>query len=445
MLATASRLFAVSLLLVSCTQPLAPVVAPAAVPALAPPKEQPAAPVVAAPTSTQPLHGRIVDLGGLKVLHVWGTPAERGYAHGFLLASEVSRVGIGEFTARFGPKPALLKLARDAVSRLIEYPEDVRQEIEGLYQGLLDSKADLNMPTLGRAFDLTDLLIANAFDVFGLMGCSGFTVWGEQVSGGGVLTARNFDWPYTGAHLLDGTILCVEHFANGRAVVSVTWPGYIATVTGISSEGVAAFLHVGTGKISRTPEPNSWPTAVAARRILEELLPADGEKAFAKAKKLLENTSPPAGYLTRVVLPIAPMGGSPAAVFETDRDESVQAEAAKDVSVVTNHFTTRKDGRPASKDSLERETKVRGGVDTCLHDGDHQVSVAEAWQVLESVQRGNARFGTLHSLVFRNDPWCFELRIGEKGEQGCVPAPISARRYVLRREQLFPKDVRKGK
>lgn len=203
---------------------------------------------------------------------------------------------------------------------------------------------------------------------------------------------------------------------------------------------------MGTGKISRTPEPNSWPTAVAARRILEELLPADGEKAFAKAKKLLENTSPPAGYLTRVVLPIAPMGGSPAAVFETDRDESVQAEAAKDVSVVTNHFTTRKDGRPASKDSLERETKVRGGVDTCLHDGDHQGRFGcrgvAGTRVCSAAMPAS---GTLHSLVFRNDPWCFELRIGEKGEQGCVPAPISARRYVLRREQLFPKDVRKGK
>jgi hypothetical protein len=406
--------------------------APAATPGTTP---------VVAPKPRQDPHGRVDLVGELKILHVWGTPAERGYAHGFLLASEVTRVGIGEFTARFAPKPALLKLARDAVARLIEYPEDVQQEIEGLYQGLLDSKVDLDMPKLGRSFDLTDLLVANALDVFGLMGCSGFTVWGDEVQGGGVLTARNFDWPFTGMHLLDGTIVCVEHFANGRAVASVTWPGYVATVTGVSSEGVAAFLHVGTGKISMTPEPSSWPTAVAARRILKELLPADGDKSFAKAKELLGNTSPPAGYLTRVVLPIVPVGGAPVAVFETDRDESVKAEPAKGVSVVTNHFASRKDGRPPSKDSIDREAKVRGGVDTCLHDGDHQVSVAEAWQVLESVQRGNARFGTLHSLVFRNAPWCFELRIGEKGEKGCVPAPVSTKRYVLTRDQLFPKDV----
>ena len=412
--------------------------------------QAPAAPAVPAPAApaaavTTDPHGRLDDVAGLKVLHVWGTPAERGHAHGVLLASEVARVGIAEFTARFAKKKPMLKLARDSVVRLIEYPEAVRQEIEGLYQGLLDSKVDLQMPELDRAFDLTDLLVANALDVFGLMGCSGFTVWGEQVQGGGVLTARNFDWPFTGPHMLDGTMLLVEHFADGRAVCSVTWPGYVATVTGISSEGVAAFLHVGSAKIVMTPEPGSWPMAVAARAILEELRPADGAAALAKAKELLGNTSPPAGYLTRVVLPIVPKDGNPAAVFETDTKECVLAQAQRGASVTTNHFETRKDGRPASEDSLERATKVRAVVEQCLAGGDQVVSSEEAWSVLESVQRGNARFGTLHALVFRYEPWCFELRLGEVGPKGCVPAPVSTKRWVLTKEQVFGKGAPGGK
>lgn len=396
-----------------------------------------------APAIATELHGRIEDLGGMKLLRVWGTPQERGYAHGVLLGKEVAAAAITEFTARFGPKDkqALLGLARDSVDRLIEYPDEVQQEIDGLFAGLVDSKADLAMPALGRAFDLTDLRIANALDVFGLMGCSGFAVWGEQADGGGVLTARNFDWPFTGPHLLDGTILLVEHLADGRAVCSVTWPGYVATVTGVSSDGVAVFLHVGSAKVSMTPEPGSWPTAIAARRILEEVRPADPAAAFAKAKELLGYTSPPAGFLTRVVLPNVPQDGSPAAVFETDTKQSVMADAPAGPSVVTNHFETRKDGRKASKDSLDRAVKVRAGVGDCLAAGDHKLSVGEAWTVLEGVQRGNQRFGTLHAIVFRHEPWCFELRLGTHDDKGCVPAPVSTRRFVLSREQVFGKDV----
>ena len=400
-----------------------------------------------APAAARELHGRLEDLGGIKLLRVWGTPQERGYAHGVLLAKEVATAAIAEFTARFGgeEEKKLLDMARGAVDRLIEYPADVQTEIEALFQGLVDSKVDLAMPALGRSFDLTDLRIANALDVFGLMGCSGFTVWGEQADGGGVLTARNFDWPFTGVHLLDGTILLVEHHADGRAVCSVTWPGYVATVTGVSSDGVAVFLHVGSAKVSMTPEPSSWPTAIAARRILEELRPADPAAAIAKAKDLLGYTSPPAGFLTRVVLPKAPKDGSPAAVFETDTKKCVLADAPAGPCVTTNHFATRKDGRPASKDSLNRATKVQKGVDGCLADGDRKVSAAEAWTVLEGVQRGGHGFGTLHSLVFRHEPWCFELRVGTFGEKGCVPATVSTRRYVLTREQVFAKDAPRAK
>ena len=123
------------------------------------------------------------------------------------------------------------------------------------------------MPALGRDFDQVDLLVANALDVFGLMGCSSFTVWGDQAVGGGVLTARNFDWPLTGEHMLDHTLLIVQEHDDGRSVASVAWPGYIGTVTGVSADGVAAFLHVGSARFAM-PQPSSWPAAVAARKVL---------------------------------------------------------------------------------------------------------------------------------------------------------------------------------
>lgn len=398
---------------------------------------------VTAPVATPvAVCGRVEQLGSLKLLRVWGSPDQRGYAHGYLMAAEVARVGIAEFTARFGSQPAMLELARRSVPRLIAMPDDVQAMLDGLYRGLLDSKVSLRMDKLDRDFDRTDLQIANALDVFGLMGCSGFTAWGDQVEGGGVLSARNFDWPFTGPHMVDGTILLLEHLPNGRAVCSVTWPGFVAVVTGISSEGLAAYLHVGTGKISMTPEPDSWPTAVAARAILATIPAGDAAAAFAQAQELLGHTSPPAGFITRLVLPTVPANGQPAAVFETDVKRCIQAEPFAGLCITTNHFAARTDGRPASADSRDREQQVRQQLEAALAQG--RVTPATAWQALRSVERGGRRFGTLHALVFRHEPWCFELAIATVDGKDCVPAPKVAGRHLLTREQLFPAEVPAG-
>jgi hypothetical protein len=390
-----------------------------------------------APAAAPAVHGRVETHAGLKVLRVWGTPRERGYAHGMLLAKEFAAVALPEFDARFARRPALLRQARDAVKRLIEYPDDVQQELEGLWQGLVDSKVDLAFADLDRTFDFTDLLVANALDVFGLMGCSSFTVWGDQVDGGGVLTARNFDWPVTGEHTQQHTIVVVHHFDAGRAVAAVTWPGYVGAVTGVGSDGVAAFLHVGFAKLRLLPEPSSWPTSIAARAILAH---GTGERdaVFANAKALLGNTSPPLGYLTHVVLPaVPPAGGSPVGVFETDGSSCVLADAPGR-AIVTNHFRTHPDRAAPRQDSKDRERDLDDGLGGCIELGDRRVSPAEAWELLAKVERGGGHaFGTLHSLVFRHEPWYFELRVATHGPDGIVAAPSSQRRHALTREQLF--------
>ncbi len=382
--------------------------------------------------------GRVEQHGDVLLLRVWGTPKQRGLAHGHLLAKEFAAVALPEFAARFARHLPLLEQARAAVGRLIEYPDDVQEELAGVWQGLLDQKVALRIDELDRDFDFTDFRIANALDVFGLMGCSSFTVWGDQALGGGVLTARNFDWPLTGEHMTAHTMLLVQHLPDGRAVASIGWPGYVGTVTGVSSDGVAAFLHVGTGKITYTPEPGSWPSAIAARAILASGVGDGGAGAFANAQKLLANTSPPAGFLTHVVLPVVPKDREPAAVFETDSRSCVPAAHRDGAFTLTNHFHTRADGRGASKDSKDREQRLQSGISGCFDAGDKQVSVEEAWQILGSVQRGGARaFGTLHALVFRHQPFCFELRIATPGKDGLVAAPASPRRLSLTHAQLF--------
>jgi hypothetical protein len=426
----------------------------AALPSL--PAQTPPPVVAAAPAATEAAtkptilrrvdHGRVEQHGDLVLVRTWGTPEQRGRAHGLLMANEVAAAIVQEFSARYGNNPKVLEYARRSLPRMIAFPEFVQQEIDGLWQGLVESKVELKVDGLGRAFDRTDLRIVNALDVLALLGCSGFTVWGDQVLGGGVLTARNFDWPLTGPHLLQHTVLVVQHDENGRASASVGWPGYVGTVTGVGSDGVAAFLHVGSASISVVPQPEAWPSAAALRSILHAgTHGGDAGKVFAFARQELENTSPPIGYLTHVVLPFVPADGAPLGVFETDVKSCVQGEVGKGPFVLTNHFRTRKDGRDAGSDSEKRERQLDTSLGKYLATGDKVTSVEETWDALHLVCRGGRSFGTLHSLVFRHEPWCFELRIAEPGEKGLVAAPVSTRRYALSRQQVFADGELLGK
>ena len=389
----------------------------------------------AAAASTAGLHGRLERPSGLRLLRLWGTPEERGYAHGRLLADDIVRSLRSEFTAQFSEAPQLLQQARAALPRLIEYPEDYGRELDALWRGVLAAGPELDMPAFGRAFDKVDLLVANAMDVFGLMGCSSFTVWGDQASGGGVLTARNFDWHVTGDHIVEQTLLIVQEHDDGRSVASFGWPGYIGTVSGVSADGVAAYLHVGSAR-QAMPQPSSWPAATAARKILESR--GRGEERVRQALTHVQYTSPPSGFLTHVVLPEEPESGPPAAVFEADARASVAGVSEPGPVIVTNHFCTRSDGRGASGDSLRRQRALQRGIRGCFELGDRQLDPDEAWRLLRNVEAGGgAYFGTLHSLVFRHEPWCFEAAVCELVDGKVVAAPSSSRRYRLTREQLF--------
>lgn len=404
--------------------------------AVAPSQE--AAPPKAAVVPLEQLSGRIERHGELVLLRTWGTAEERGYAHGRLLAREIVEVLRGELEARFARKRPMLVQARATLHRNIAWPEGVRAEIAALYRGLVDAGVDRAMPELERDIDEKDLLLANALDVYGLLGCSGFTLWGEQVEGGGVLTGRNFDWPFTGAHMVDRTMLLVQHLPDGGATASVTWPGYVAIVTGINKDGMTGFLHVGNAEIRFVPEPDSWASAIAVREILERARVAEGPACFDLARELLEETSPPIGYITRVTLPRVPEGGAPAAVFEADHDDVAVAPVSSG-AVVTNHFLGREAGRPAAKDSIDRHKRIVGAIERCLGADDRVVSVGEAWEALVAVQRGGGHaFGTLHSLVLRAEPWHFELRVGEFGPKGLVAAPSAGRVHLLGRDAVFP-------
>lgn len=379
-------------------------------------------------------HGRIEDHGGLRVLRLWGSPRQRGRAHGQLVGAEIVDLLRLEIRARFSKQPTRLAQARALLPLIVGYPRAYRVEILAMYAAIEEQGVDLSLPGYDRNFDEKDLLLVNAMDLIVQMGCSGFTLWGDQVVGGGVLTARNFDWPVTGTYLVENCLLIVQHPDDGAAFAAVAWPGYVGAVTGINEHGVAVFLHVGDAS-GGIPRPGSYPTATAAREILRQ---ADAESAFEIGRDMLAKTCPPRGFITRVVGPDAG-DDLPVRIFETDR-KGVTHRKGNALCVVTNHFLSR-DRENGRGDSKQRWTRIRAQLREDLTRQDRKVSVDEAWHALAIVDR-SGRHGTLHSLVFRHDPWVFELAIGTPSSAGSVlAAPSHGTRYRLSREAVFA-DIR---
>ncbi len=412
------------------------------------PREEPKGPVTvpsSAPSTAWKVlervqNGRVENHGGLRVVHLWGTPEQRGRAHAELLGDEIAKLIRREFDYRFGRAPLLLALVRGMLPRVVRYPDAMRAELAAMFETMQASGADLSMPTFKRDMDLRDLLVMNALDIFGTMGCSGFTIWGERVAGGGVLTCRNFDWPVSGNYLVDNCFLLVQHPHQGQSFATLTWPGYAMAVTGVNAAGVCVFLHVGNGRRTLTPRKGSLPTATAARLILEGAKVANG---FQLARKVLAQTSPPASYLTRVVLPTTPPGQpGPVRVFEADH-RSVTERSEERLCVVTNHFVEAGDPDEVGRDSGGRFQKLTNCLREYLGADDQQVSLGETWQALGRVEKSGRRFATLHSMVFRRQPWVFEVALGDVGAGSQIRgAPGGSRRYRLQREGVFPSQPR---
>jgi hypothetical protein len=379
-----------------------------------------------APLAAQAPAGRLETHDGLTIARVQGSPAERGEALGRLLGPRILRLATAELELRYARRPAQLERMRALVAGGIRLPADVGVQIDAMLAGMRGAGIRLELEEFGRDLDALDLRLLNSLDVVALLACSGFTATGPRVAGGGVLAARSFDWPQLGPHLLDEPLLVVEHPDGGVPFASVTWPGYLGTVTAINERGVALFVHVGNGRIDLRPRPGTVPTALAARAILA----AAPEQAFAVARAALARTAPPAGYITRVVLPD---GDAPELAFEIDADGCRERPGGA-LAITTNHFLGRDGARGVALDSRDRFDAIAD----CLRAADAGIDPTLAWRALAAAQRGDRHpFPTLHALVFRAEPWCCELRFAELRQQRLVAAPASSRRWRIPRDVLF--------
>ncbi|MBN2563973.1 MAG: hypothetical protein JXQ75_23910 [Phycisphaerae bacterium] len=365
------------------------------------------------------VNGSLTEIDGVRVLRVWGTPEERGFAHGYLLGQDMVRVLDGLLASgRLGGGPSGYEEKVLPVLGLMKIQPQFEAEMRGLLAGI-EAKAGgpVDVPCLGRSLRYEDVAAVNCTADFARMACSSFAAWGGLTEDGGTIGGRNMDWTVIPA--LQGTsIMLVEvPAADSGAIgwVSMTWPGYIVCTTGMNAEGVTVSMH-DVYNPAPSVKTGFTPRGFALREAIES---AHAKTAFDDVGRVLRKRVCAVGNNVAVTRPYA--SDTPAvAVFEYDgnlddgKGVTVRKPKAKkhkkekgkrskgqgsrqDFLMCTNHYRER--GEPTECDRYAGMNKrLRKAVK-----GKKPIDLEVAWEILKDVSfpRGQAQqVMTYHSVVF---------------------------------------------
>jgi hypothetical protein len=379
-------------------------------------------------TAAEPqVNGRIEHIDSIRVIRVFGTPQEMGFAHGYLLADDIVSFleDASQASGRNHPQAYAERLR--LVEKVTRIPPDTRAELQGIIDGIKARKGEL--PTLkasGNSVGLLDLIAANAGDLTRAFACSGFTVWGERAGTAGVITARNFDFVILSKHMLAPGLILVRAPAGKKAVATVAMPGYIGVITGLNEDGVCAFIHDGNGPHIAAPTAAYVPLALALKDFAEG---ANRENGFEQAETILRAIAPyPFSYMARIVRPRAPGEAAAERVFRLDADGLGVNEQRGENCITTNHYVGgpgEPRGDSAARFSIIAETTAG------------TVSPEVAWEALAAVAAHQPACTTLHSAVIYPELRRLEIAFAAIG-QSITPAPKN-RRASLSFDQLFSK------
>ena len=270
------------------------------------------------PTSDE-VTGRLSEIDGIPVLHVWGTPTEQGYAIGTLLASEI----VGLYDRLIGYHTWDLNAVRwnnevlSAAQHFTLAPKYL-EEFEGMLQGI-ESQAGgpVEIPSLGRHLQIEDLVAASYLYDDKRLGCTSFAAWGSMTANGQTLYGRNMDWPALPAFLQAPQIVIVRAPwpDSGRlATVSVFFPLIVGVNTAMNADGIVLCNNDAYNERDPVRQSGFFPAPYSNRTALET---ARAGTAYEDILRALRAEPSGVGRSLTVSIP-SDDGGARGFVFEAD-------------------------------------------------------------------------------------------------------------------------------
>lgn len=321
------------------------------------------------------VHGRLTITEGQRVLHVWGTPEEMGFAHGFLLRESI--VEVLDAYALSVVTPETLGAVGPLYGTVADVSDELRRESQGIVDGM-KAAGGAEVPGLGRALTANDLLVLNAMTDLLSIGCSSLSAWGEATQAdaalaGEAVIVRNLDWSESPALLRNQLLIAYSPSDPERQpLLSVAFAGYIGCLSCINEAGVTALFNMGYGEgAASLPEALGGfaPANLMLRDAVERRdVDDDGLSTAQDIEHAVRGKTHAGSYILHVLEPAklaAAAGRAPARVLEVEasgvhtRTPDAETKLGPSLLAATNHLRGKEGPQTCSRyDRIQRSVKA---------------------------------------------------------------------------------------
>ncbi|HPQ69014.1 MAG TPA: hypothetical protein PKW95_07780 [bacterium] len=221
------------------------------------------------------VNGMLYDDNGQRVLHVWGDNYEMGYAHGYFLGPEIMAMMTVYTFPPEGAGPWLYRWARWFITTHFYFEPELLDELQGMYDGMIDAGVDPYVEVLERDFDRDDLLTLFGLADLNSLFCAtviGFDSVTDDVPelNGALVVAHNTDYakeeedPWL-AGKSSIIIAYTPDDPNQMPFVSLSFAGSPGVVAGMNAAGIGVVINKGRYiipveemNLDPLPEPGPW-------------------------------------------------------------------------------------------------------------------------------------------------------------------------------------------
>jgi isopenicillin-N N-acyltransferase-like protein len=290
-------------------------------------------------------------VGGLREVHLYGSPEQIGAAEARLLRDRmiVDEAQLWERFEHYVPWWTA-RVAIEDVSRL-RYrrvdrgiPEARRRELAAQSLAFEPDPFTAHMPTYQRMVFLHALYdIALSFEHSPLIGCSTFAMGRSMTTDGHAIVARTFDMETDDVLDRDKAVFLLRE-EGAIPFASVAWPGFVGVVTGMNVEGVLAVVHGGR---ARNPRAEGTPVAFSLREVLERA------HSTAEAVAILRGQEVMVSHIVFVA-----DGAGRFAIIERAPGVPPYVRETTETTVVTNDFEGPLSDDPKNREVREKTTSI---------------------------------------------------------------------------------------
>ena len=182
--------------------------------------------------------GFLEKKNGQQILHLKGTPYERGYQHGCLLKQQIER-NIATYIDNFGKVAATeaIKVSDDEALKVVgiidEFAKSMPTLMSYIPQHFIE---EMKGVAEGSGIPFHKIFMLNLFPE--MFHCSGMTVSGQASKNGELYHVRVLEYS-VGKKLQTTSVLQVVEPDLGIAFLNVSYAGFIGTVTGMNEAKIA--------------------------------------------------------------------------------------------------------------------------------------------------------------------------------------------------------------